>query len=489
MAVTGGTGCTLILTEDGNICAFGDNKYGELGVGDNEKHAEPCMLNHADKFDGHEVVMVATATLVSACVTKDGSLWTWGLNPGRKQGGTQEGGGVPDAFHEPRRMCMSLHGNSPVQMVSCQMHFMLILTAAGNIWSIGAGRYYELGHGNLEHCREPKCIDPARFDGVEIGMVCAGGHHCVAVSKTGGRVWTWGNNMWGETGVGDVQGSCVQNPTLIPATQLDGEAVAFASCGTDFTMLVTVSGVLWACGNNSSHECGFDRRTPTHTHLLSKIFRRVGGAEYFGPKGVRTVSCGYDHSMIIAHNNSLWSCGSNIFGELGYESRDSLYNRNTLTLVDSAQFHNHNSEVLSDNEVHIVSAGMCASTVVTAGGDVWVCGKKSNDFLIHCMSKGVWQSARVDLSPQRLFLNEIGDTGGTDCLRAGRWHDVQRQRTTAFAMGLHPSFANNVDYGGTTPYNVNFPDELLREMFQRMRFAVREGSSTSLQILLGIESE
>jgi len=341
MAVTGGTGCTLILMEDGNICAFRDNKFGELGVGDDEKHAEPCVLNYADKFDGHEVVMVATAALVSACVTKDCSLWTWGLNPGRQQGGAQEGGVVPDAFHEPRRMCMGLHSNSPVQMVSCQLHFMLILTAAGNIWSIGKGDFYELGHGNLQHCREPKCLDQARFDGVEIGMVCAGGHHCVAVSKIDGRAWAWGNNVWGETGVGGLQGFAVQNPTLILVTQLDGEAVAFASCGTDFTMLVMVGGVLWACGNNSSHECGFETRP-----LLSTIFQRVGGAEYFRQKGVRTVSCGYDHSMIIAHNNSLWSCGSNIFGELGYESGDSWYTSCPLTLVDSAKFHNHNSKVL-----------------------------------------------------------------------------------------------------------------------------------------------
>jgi len=130
--------------------------------------------------------------------------------------------------------------------------------------------------------------------------------------------------------------------------------------------------------------------------------------------------------------------------------------------------------------------------VVTAGGDVFLCGKKSNDFQNYCMSvdridrKGVWQPAKVE-SPQRLFLNEIGDTAGTDCLRAGQWHDVQQQRTTAFAMGLHPRFANNVADGGTMPYNVNFPDVLLREMFQRMRFAVREGSSAGVQTLLGIE--
>jgi hypothetical protein len=81
-------------------------------------------------------------------------------------------------------------------------------------------------------------------------------------------------------------------------------------------------------------------------------------------------------------------------------------------------------------------------------------------------------------------LGLAGNT--TDHARAGRWHKENRARTVAFAMGAHVGLASNADTGGTTPYSADFPEELLRELFQRMRFAVREGISDGVLLLLGM---
>jgi len=479
MAVAAGIGCTLVVTEDGNLCSFGDNEMGHLDVGDFHAHGEPFILNYIDAFDGHEVVMVACGGTFCACVTKDGSLWKWGIAMGwmLDDSDDEEDDDVAPNRCTPKKVCMSRHGNSPVVMVACGNGFMLILTAAGRIWSHGSGGEFELGHGNNEPCSEPTCIDPARFDGAEIAMISAAGSHCMAVSKTDGRVWTWGCNVSGQTGVGKPDFN-VQIPTLIPPADLDGGVVAFVSCGYNFSMLVTVDGVLWSCGCNLFNEIGLGEDI-----AQSNIFRRIGGDEYFGAGGVRMVSCGSTHSVILAQNRSVWCCGSNEDGELAKPFLSSA----VPFLVDRGHFYNVNSELSSDNDVMVVAAGRRFSVAITSGGLVYTWGRHHDPPLRP--TGRVVQERPIDTHGLIHMLAEgaLGFAGNTtDYARAGRWHEANRARTIAFAMGTHEHFANDAATGGATAYSADFPEELLQDMFHRMCFAVREGSGDGVQSMLGV---
>ena len=472
-----GDGFTLIVTEDGNICTSGNNMYGQLGIGDFEVHQQPCVLKHVDTFGGHEVVMVAAGAMMSACVTKDGSLWTWGYNAEGVLGHLHPSPLMDRSQCRPRRLCMSLHGNSPVQMVACGFRFTLVLTISGQIWSFGQGVNYELGHGVRETTAVPKCIDPALFDGAEIGMIATGGHHSLALSKTGGKVWGWGYNSFGQTGAGNTE-SLVRVPTLIPEAAQDGDLMAFVSCGFDFSMLVTVNGVVWSCGNNGRNKAGLGDNV---AHSL--VLKRVAGDEYFGPGGIRMVSCGFTHTMLVAKNNTVWTCGS---GENGVLARgfnrieEGVGGKGRPCLVDSATFSSSDSEILSDNDVLVVVAGKHSSFAVTSGGVVYLWGKQA---------KWVHQDSEPSYPKPNWFSHIMPAwalglaENSTEYARPGRWHDMRRDCTTAFVMGTHPNFARNA----TSCYNSDFPEELLRDMFRSMRFAVREGSSEGVQALLGCE--
>jgi len=138
----------------------------------------------------------------------------------------------------------------------------------------------------------------------------------MAVSKTGGQLWTWGCNDYGQCGVPE-EGD-VEIPTLILAASLGGGKVAFVSCDFDFSMIVTSEGVVWSCGNNRTNETG---SSVAFSCLRTGVFEHVGGAEYFRPGGARMVSCGISHSMILAKNNLVWSCGSNVQGQLGCQRK------------------------------------------------------------------------------------------------------------------------------------------------------------------------
>jgi len=489
MAVATGRDFAVIVTEDGNICTSGDNMYGQLGVGDFVRHEEPCLLKHVDTFGGHEVVMVAVAGFMCACVTKDGSLWTWGENTIGVLGQPMAAPVTEHLQSRPRRLCMSLHGDSPVLMVACGENFVLVLTISGEIWSFGQGMRYELGHGIRETSTVPKRIDPAAFDNAKIGMIAAGRRHCLALSKTGGRVWSWGLNSMGQTGAGSeyVEGDpgyppwwFVRVPTLIPAAVLGGGSVVFVSCGPDFSALVTVDGVVWACGSNAYNECGLGDNVDD-----SHVFQRVGGEEYFGAGGVRMVSCGSSHTILLAKDNTVWTYGCGAHGELA-----SAYTTDALAVgasrrphrVDFSIFHNSDSEGSQDNDIVVVTAGRQCSFAITSGGSVYLWGSGHNRMfrdLQKAYNQPTWVPCMLPARVLGLADNSVENA------RAGRWHYIHHDAMIAFIMGTQPGFAVNTP----RPSNSMFPGEMLRGLFRGMRFAPRQQTSHGTRALLGLEDD
>jgi len=482
MAVAIGHGYTLIVTEDGNICASGNNQHGQLGIGDFEPHDQSYLLKYVDTFGGHEVVMVAAEAMncMSACVTKDGSLWTWGDSRCGALVHPQLFVLGDDLQCRPRRVPASLHGNSPVVMVAFGGQFLLILTISGHIWSLGEGMFFELGHGSCNQLWVPKRINPAVFDNAEIGMIAAGCNHCLALSKTDGRVWSWGNNSKGQTGVDnefvDETTRCVQNPTLIPAAVLEGGSVVFVSCGSDFSALVTADGVVWMCGNNRQNEIGLGDNI-----ARSHVFRRVGGAEFFG-SGIRMVSCGMSHSMILANDNSVWTCGNGRNGELARASNTDAEDegmRGRPRRIDDSTFHRSVTRGMHDNDVVVVAAGVHCSFAITYAGVLYGWGARPSTYFHDIeeeLHQPIWASYKV-------AARTLGYADNSEeYARAGRWHYIHHDAMIAFIMGTQPGFAVNTP----RPSNSMFPRDMLEQLFGAMRFAPREATSHGVRTCLGI---
>jgi hypothetical protein len=264
----------------------------------------------------------------------------------------------------------------------------------------------------------------------------------------------------------------VVEPTAVPAT-FDGGELEFICCGYDSTMAVTKDGVLWACDCNIFGECGAVDWT------MSGVFQRVGGAEYFGPGGVHTVSCGMAHTLILAKNHSVWSCGDNQFGELGTASPWGRVIRSRRPELVRIEFP-HDPEVPDDNDVVVVAAGDYMSFVVTSGGAVFLWGQCQN---LEAEEMGI---------PHQLPDWVMGSAGNTsDACRAGRWHVGNRDRTMAFTQGVYTSTTtktHGIAAFGTKSVPVGMrelPNEILRDLFESMRLLPREETSSGVRRLMG----
>src|SRR5674476_194941 len=64
---------TLAVTNDGELWAWGDNRYYQLGTGDTISHTEPVHIMS-------NIVMAAAGAFHSIALTKTGELYVWGWN-------------------------------------------------------------------------------------------------------------------------------------------------------------------------------------------------------------------------------------------------------------------------------------------------------------------------------------------------------------------------------------------------------------------------
>ena len=97
--VVAGDAFTAAVTADGALYTWGDGSHGKLGHGDEASICVP-MLVDKEYLGGVRVVQVAAGSRHMACLTEDGSLYTWGCSPcGQLGHGNAEHANVPGKVH------------------------------------------------------------------------------------------------------------------------------------------------------------------------------------------------------------------------------------------------------------------------------------------------------------------------------------------------------------------------------------------------------
>ena len=87
-----------------------------------------------------------------------------------------------------------MFGKSSVRTIACGADFLLVLTENGLIWSSGDAQTGQLGNSDHQIRTHFRHIDISSFDDKPIGLITAGYGHSMALSREGGRLWTWGLN-------------------------------------------------------------------------------------------------------------------------------------------------------------------------------------------------------------------------------------------------------------------------------------------------------
>jgi alpha-tubulin suppressor-like RCC1 family protein len=110
---------------------------------------------------------------------------------------------------------------------------------------------------------------------------CCGHLHSAAVTEDG-SLWTWGQGMQGELGLGKIDKT---EPTCLHKVVRVGDRVVMVSAGLQHTAFLVASGVLWTYGRGNHGQLGLgDRRNRSRPTMVGR------GA--FGGAQMLMVSCG-----------------------------------------------------------------------------------------------------------------------------------------------------------------------------------------------------
>jgi alpha-tubulin suppressor-like RCC1 family protein len=287
------TAFTCVRRTDASLWCWGNNEHGQLGTGDNATRRMPVSV--APQVIGNALDAVSSGAGFACARKTDGTLWCWGSNAYGQLG---TGGTAPSAVPvqvDPRGL-----GAEVAQIYAGESHVCAVKTD-GTLWCWGNNAYGQLGTGDTRPRSAPAQVDPQGM-GAGVAVVFAGANHTCAV-MTDSTLWCWGNNQFGQLGVGD------QRTRLSPA-RVDfadvGPGVSVVTAGGNHTCAAKTDGTLWCWGNNQYGQLGSGQAGGSATPVSVDL-----------PAAVSVVYAGGTHTCARTTDSALWCWGSNQYGQLG----------------------------------------------------------------------------------------------------------------------------------------------------------------------------
>ncbi|XP_046846894.1 ultraviolet-B receptor UVR8-like [Xenia sp. Carnegie-2017] len=219
---------TLACTNEGQLYAFGNNRYYQLGLGDNDSHREPTIIQF-NNMKNESIVKMDCGDYHSAAISDGGNIWLWGENRFGQLG-------TEDFFTVGKPFNLQLHENDNsndfLTDVSCGSRHTAIVTFRGAVYCFGDNALSQLGRKNATDVTSYNKPEKVKFSSkVKIKTVSCGVSHTAALTAKG-DIFTWGYGYAGMLGHGDVLPRA--QPTQIFEC-FEGKRVLTVSCGAYHT--------------------------------------------------------------------------------------------------------------------------------------------------------------------------------------------------------------------------------------------------------------
>jgi alpha-tubulin suppressor-like RCC1 family protein len=193
---------TLGIKSDGSLWAFGSNRAGQLGTGDQTfDHDIPVPV-----ASGLPWPLVSAGSIHTLGIKSDGSLWAWGRNIDGQLGTGED----PTVDHD---IPVPVASGLPWAQVSAGWAHSLGIKSDGSLWGWGLGKNGQLGTGNPD----PKSLPFQIGNDLDWISVSAGDDFSLGL-RSDGCIYSWGKNDHGQLGLNDTIDRFI--PTLISSSCL-----------------------------------------------------------------------------------------------------------------------------------------------------------------------------------------------------------------------------------------------------------------------------
>lgn len=212
------------VTEKGAITCWGGNSDGQLGRGYASHDGEPAAI---DKLAGARAITTGSRHACALLNAADGGTRAtcWGDNNYGQLGlGHTTSVALPT---ELTGLFATNPGHALVQIDASAYHTCALGKTA--VWCWGRNNWGQLGTGDLAPRRLPTIVmERGAQDGIV--DIAAGFFHTCALERSG-KLWCWGRNELGAVGIGSPSEVAIKAPTVVSAPDGALACKADADCG------------------------------------------------------------------------------------------------------------------------------------------------------------------------------------------------------------------------------------------------------------------
>ena len=282
---------TAAIKTDGTLWTWGLNSSGHLGINNFSGSRTTPVTTFAG---GTNWKQVSCGREHNAAIKTDGTLWTWGYGINGQLGNNSYGRITP---------VTTFAGGTNWKQVSCGRNHTAATKTDGTLWTWGYNTVGRLGTNDTTNRFTPVTTFAG---GTDWKQVSAGDQHTAAI-KTDGTLWTWGSGTNGRHGTNDTISRSTPVTTFVGGTNWKQ-----VSCGQGHTAAIKTDGTLWTWGSNSFSIFLFGQLGTNDT-----ITRSTPVTTFVGGTNWKQVSCGRNHTAAIKTDGTLWTWGSENYGQLG----------------------------------------------------------------------------------------------------------------------------------------------------------------------------
>ncbi len=271
---------------DATAWCYGENAWGQLGIGTNRDSTTPVQVG------GAEWASISTSGATTCGIKLTAELFCWGMN-------TRGQLGIGEATQ--RWTPQKVKGNDWAQVSAGWLHTCAVKTT-GAMFCWGNNDRGELGIGNKSLKKSPVPV-ASITDWVSVSV---GGWHTCGI-RTSGIAYCWGRNDFGQLGTGNLTAYLTPTPISSPRGFTSIDASWSATCG-----VTNIQEVLcW--GQNDQGQLGDNTTTVRITPV------KVAGTQQWTAVGL-----GDAHGCALDTQGALWCWGGNRYGQLGDGSQTSV---------------------------------------------------------------------------------------------------------------------------------------------------------------------
>jgi alpha-tubulin suppressor-like RCC1 family protein len=291
------------FTTSNKVFSIGSNAFGQLGTNSlgGSSNVPVRVVDGNNVLAGKTITAVSSQLICGYIATLDGSLYIIGANASA---------GVKYLVPTPVNTDFLAPGQYIKYMYSLNDNTFMI-SSNGSLYAYGVGGSYSHGDGSTSPNR---ILYPSITAGNRAWLkVSAGSAHTIGLSADG-KVYTWGFQLYsnmGQTGTG------FPTPSLINYVQGDlntSKIVVDISAGEYHSILLTSDGQGYGFGPNSKGQiCSDDTVTGPYVQYARKFDQTI-----FGGLFLVKVATGDTFTILLTSSGQLWACGvktDNAYGD------------------------------------------------------------------------------------------------------------------------------------------------------------------------------